>query len=550
MIRRMPADWEPHKETVLLFCDAEHVYEEDRWIEQIRADQARLARTIARYEKVIVLVSKRNEDAAAKRFGTSAKIIALDHCDMWARDTLMTQVIDANGEGAGIDWNFNVWGRPTRLAKYLRYYEADVGVAKDASEVLGVKLERAAIIAEGGAIDSDGEGTILTTKSALLDERRNPKIAGETEEQRTKRVDIELRRCTGAQKVIWLPGDESDDDYTRGHIDGIARFVGPGHVLFEVADKFRLTPIETRNRQALEDIPDANGRPIVVTMIESPREASMPHRGFVRSREFAGLYINFVFVNGGIILPAFGDIERDREARQIFEDLFPDRIIEQVSLDNICDAGGGAHCVTQHIFARPQVKCRTAVTGHRTKQQFNLQVPEDKLLSYALSYRDSDDAAWLAAGRAICIGNRSRHQLEAIVEWKTRGRTTWQLSPNTDSEIEEALTAATVAQSERVAIGALMGLAGVNIPVASAIMAAIYPDRYTVIDFRAFHALGISKNSFSLSDYLDYLECCQRLVKVLEIRPSVDASSLRILDRALWEWSKEITKRNRNGRTY
>jgi agmatine deiminase len=455
----------------------------------------------------------------------------------------MTQVIDANDEIVSIDWNFNIWGRPSRLNEYLRYYEADVGVAKKAAEVLGVKLERAAIITEGGAIDSDGEGTILTTKSALIHERRNPRRTGETEEQQTKRLEIDLRRCTGAQKIIWLPGDESDDDYTRGHIDGIARFVGPGHVLFEVADKFRLTSIETRNRQALEGISDAKGRTIAVTMIESPRRASMAHRGFVRRREFAGLYINFVFVNGGIILPAFGDIERDREARKIFEDLFPDRIIEQVSLDNICEAGGGAHCVTQHIFAPPQVKCRTAVPGHRTKQQFNLQVPEDKLLSYALSYRASDDAPWLAAGKAICIGDRSRDQIKTIVEWKTRGRTTWQLSPNTDSEIEEALTAATVAQSERVAIGALTGLAGVNVPVASAIMAAIYPDRYTVLDFRAFHALGISKNSFSLSDYLDYLECCRQLVKVLEIKPSVDASSLRILDRALWQWSKEITKR-------
>lgn len=541
MTRRMPADWEAHRATVIISCDAESVYQDDNWIHYIRTDQARLARTIARYDKVLLLVSERNEKLARKTFGNSLDVRVLDHCDMWARDTLTTQVIGENGELIGIDWRFNIWGRPQELQDELgdriNAYEADFGVAQTSAALLGIRSETARIVTEGGAIDSDGEGTILTTESSLLHDGRNPLRQGESEEERRVRIEAELKMRTGSEKIVWLPGSYCKEDYTRGHIDGIARFVAPGHVLLEVRDKEKLTREEGGNLRAVEGKLDAKGRPITVSLIQSPRSERMPLREPERSPEFAGVYINFAFVNGGIVMPKFGDEERDREARRLFEKLYPDRIIEQIVVDDICDAGGGIHCLTQHIPEARHLNAPRGIRGYRTGQLFDLKLTRVELNTFAHAYDAAADARWIAAGKAIRGGEYYRNHVETIVNWKTRGRTTWRLSTNKDCEIEEALRLATAAAAERTAIGVLTGLDGVNVPVASAIMATIKPDRYTVIDFRAFHALGIEKNSFSVSDYLDYLDCCRELVKANDIKPDDGASALRILDRALWQWS-------------
>jgi len=132
----------------------------------------------------------------------------------------------------------------------------------------------------------------------------------------------------------------------------------------------------------------------------------------------------------------------------------------------------------------------------------------------------------------IAGGEYSRANLETIFRWKTGGRGISRLGRNTDAEIEEALRLGAGAQTERAAIAALCGLFGVNVPVASAVLTAINPERYTIIDFRALESLGVTKYNETIDFYLMYLHHC----RVLADRHTVN---LRTLDRALWQWSKE-----------
>jgi hypothetical protein len=151
-------------------------------------------------------------------------------------------------------------------------------------------------------------------------------------------------------------------------------------------------------------------------------------------------------------------------------------------------------------------------------------------LAKRYGYESDDDA--LAAGRQIASGDCGRQQLVTIFEWKTKGRGRSRLLGNSDPEIADALNLASHAKTDRAAIAVLLGLQGVQVPVASAILTAIYPKRYTVIDFRALEALGCDSKDRSVNFYLAYLKTCRQLASEHDV-------TLRNLDRALWQWSSE-----------
>ncbi len=161
---------------------------------------------------------------------------------------------------------------------------------------------------------------------------------------------------------------------------------------------------------------------------------------------------------------------------------------------------------------------------------FKLQCPTAELPALIKAYDAAQDAPALAAGRLIRAGDTNRDHVETIFEWKTRGRGGIRFLHNTDAEITDVLTLAMQAKTERAAIAVLTGLNGVLIPIASAILTAIFPERYTVIDFRSLEALGISRAVYSLNFYLGYLAKCRELAAASQV-------TLLNLDRALWQWS-------------
>jgi hypothetical protein len=171
------------------------------------------------------------------------------------------------------------------------------------------------------------------------------------------------------------------------------------------------------------------------------------------------------------------------------------------------------------------------------RNAFQLQFAPALIKEIAARYVDEDDTEALQAGRCIASGDYSRAHLEAIFRWKTGGRGISRLRPNSDIEIRDALRLAVSAQTERAAVSVLCGLWGVKIPVASAILTAVDPGRYTIIDFRALEAIGAKNSCHTVDSYLAYLDECRDLARQNTV-------GLRELDRALWQWSKEASQKS------
>lgn len=171
---------------------------------------------------------------------------------------------------------------------------------------------------------------------------------------------------------------------------------------------------------------------------------------------------------------------------------------------------------------------------------FALQFDPAEICNLSKGYQFKDEQVALDAGVRISKGKGRRHDLCAIYKWKTKGRGISRLCKNTDGEIEDALKLAVAATTERAAVAVLLGLEGIDIAVASAVLTAIDANRYTIIDFRALEALGVSVHPFvTIGYYLAYLGACRELATRHNI-------SLRVLDRALWQWSKERSKVRRH----
>jgi len=164
---------------------------------------------------------------------------------------------------------------------------------------------------------------------------------------------------------------------------------------------------------------------------------------------------------------------------------------------------------------------------------FTPRIPLSELAEYQKRYQYADDIDALKAGQQIAAGQATRDNLLKIFDWKTKGRGRSRISKNTDAEIADALLLAASAKTDRSALAVLLGLRGVAIPVASAILTAIAPDRFSIIDFRALWSLSVHPAPiYTVDYYLNYLTYCRSAA-------SLTSLSLRNFDRALWQYSKE-----------
>ena len=199
---------------------------------------------------------------------------------------------------------------------------------------LGARSFTSRLIAEGGGISVDGEGTVLTPESCFPNANRN-------QDWTRDEIEAEPKAMLGADKVIWLPGHVEETE-TDGHVDGIAAFIKPGVVLIEDAGR----PGDPGHEMMLENIEalrgqtDARGRPIELVFVDEAYDARPDDERFYLS------YVNFYFTNGGLVVPCYGTAS-DADAYGVFKELFPDRRIVQVRVDEIAVGGGGIHCITQ-----------------------------------------------------------------------------------------------------------------------------------------------------------------------------------------------------------
>jgi len=329
----MPAEWFRHARCWMAWpCRAE------LWgdgLEAAKEAYAAVARAIRRFEPVTMIARPSDAEAASVLCGPDVTVEAFPIDDSWMRDMGPTFLVDGKGGLAGCAWRFNAWG-----GKYDTYGE-DAALAGRLLDRLGSPRFDAPFVLEGGAIHCDGEGTVLTTASVLLNPNRNPGFD-------RRAMGTLLRDWLGAEKTIWLDAGLVEDE-TDGHIDNLACFVGPGRLLAlraPAADDPNHSVLEA-NLAILRAETDAAGRRLRVEAVDQPTLFD------ATGKPLAASYLNFYVANGGVVMPRFGLPEDDRAAVAVAS-AFPGRRVVQVDALPIVRGGGGIHCITQQ---QPEVRC-------------------------------------------------------------------------------------------------------------------------------------------------------------------------------------------------
>lgn len=325
----VPAEWAPQKAIWTAWPSNSDEWDGD--LESPRRDLTSLVHALAPTNKVRVLVSDDEAEKSARAaIGTVAELVRAKYGDIWLRDT--GPIFASTPEGAvALRFKTNSWG-----GKYDLPDDATVG--DDIARSAATPVRRFDFVLEGGAIDQDGEGTILTTRQTLLNPNRN----GWTKDQ----AEAALREAFGAKKVIWI--DEGlKNDHTDGHIDNIARFVAPGRVVCQAPAGPDDPNAETLNAIAavLASATDAAGRKLDVVRI--------PGVGLYHNRlgdVSPASHMNFIIANGVVVVPVYGTATQSA-ALKALQAVFPSRKVIGVSSRGLLgagEAGGGSfHCITQ-----------------------------------------------------------------------------------------------------------------------------------------------------------------------------------------------------------
>jgi agmatine deiminase len=311
------------------------------WVDEVKAELAEVICTIAKCETVRLLTPPHELAEAKARFaGGNVEIIEAPVDDIWMRDIAPTFAL-RNKNVVAIDWNFNGWGstkeRSVRPGDHL---------AKIAENVFGVPRVSVPIVADGGALITDGCGTLITTRSCLLNPNRNSELIAEEE------IEREFAKL-GIHQTIWLEGDR-DESMTSGHVDGYVLFNAQSSVLVEVIDDTEVAPPvwHSRDIETLEQAKDATKRTLNVERIKAPRKRYWAFE----NEMFAPCYLNAYVANGAVITGRFGDVERDEMARDALAGAFFGRDIVMLKIDHIAAGGGGVHCLTQPMLESEEAR--------------------------------------------------------------------------------------------------------------------------------------------------------------------------------------------------
>jgi agmatine deiminase len=327
---RWPAEWEPQAAVWLSWPRNPETWPGK--FEPVPAEFAQFARAIAEYEPVQILAGGSVLPQARQLVGNIKNITLHDveTNDSWCRDHgpsfLTGNVL--------VDWEYNAWG-----GKYPPF-DKDNLVPQRIAEITCRRRFAAGIILEGGAIEGNGLGTILTTESCLLNPNRNPQLG---------REDLEryLHDYLGARKVLWLRGGEVAGDDTDGHIDQLARFVGPRTIVCATCDDQsdeNYGPTH-QNLVELQHMTDEDDRPLEVVPLP------LPGALYYSEQRLPASYCNFLIVNGAVLVPQYGDRTADERACAILRELMPNREIRGLPSLDLVWGLGSFHCLSQQECA-------------------------------------------------------------------------------------------------------------------------------------------------------------------------------------------------------
>ncbi|HET9512806.1 MAG TPA: agmatine deiminase family protein [Gemmatimonadales bacterium] len=333
---RMPPEWAPHRGTWLSWP-----HKEASWpgkFELVPGIFAEMVRWLAPGEEVHLNVRdeamERHVRALLAARDVPADNVFFHHHptnDAWCRDhgpIFVQREVNGRREELILDWGYNAWGN-----KYPPYDLDDVIPTRIGRE-LGIPVVSPGVVLEGGSIEVNGRGTLLTTEACLLNPNRNPSLSKEE-------IERYLRDYLGVGNILWL-GDGIEGDDTDGHVDDLTRFVDQRTVVTVIEDDpadSNYQPLRD-NLERLRSMKDQDGRPLEIVTLPMPRP--LYHEG----QRLPASYANFYIANDVVLLPAY-DPPRDEEARETLQRLFPSRRVVPIDCTDLVWGLGAFHCVSQ-----------------------------------------------------------------------------------------------------------------------------------------------------------------------------------------------------------
>lgn len=341
----MPAEW-TKQDGILLSWPTNPETWTDCW-EGVQERFAEIALTIARFEPVWVNAAPDwHKDIRALLADVSHRLelphsdavhlLAHPTNDVWCRDHGPTMLKHReSGELAMVNWDFDAWG-----GKFVS--ELDNLVPERLAKHFGWRSFKPGIVMEGGSIEVNGIGDVLTTTSCLLNQNRNSHL---TQGQ----LDAYLQQYLGVEKVHWL-GDGIEGDDTDGHIDDLARFTDEETVLVAYENDKKSVNYQAlqENREQVEHLKSASGKPFKVLEMHMPEDI---HHG---GRILPAAYVNFLILNGAVLMPTFRQSDRDQEAKWLLEKAFPGREVVGLDCYEIVRESGTLHCISQQVPITPR----------------------------------------------------------------------------------------------------------------------------------------------------------------------------------------------------
>jgi len=332
----MPPEWAPHRGTWLSWP-----HRESSWpgiFHRIPPIFVHIVETLVPHEQVYLNVTGPDMEADVRSRLTHADVpldrVVFHHHptdDAWVRDhgpIFLQRSGDGQPEEAVLDWRYNSWG-----GKYPPF-DNDNAIPGRIAGHYGLRRFVPGLVMEGGSIDVNGAGTLLTTESCLLNPNRNP---GRTKAE----IEQALRDHFNVEHILWL-GDGIAGDDTDGHVDDLTRFVGPSTVVTAIeTDPTDVNfDILNSNRERLAGMTDQDGRPLRIV------ELPMPHPVYHDGERLPASYANFYVANGLVLVPTFND-PRDAEALEALARLFPGRRVVGLDAVDLLLGQGTIHCSTQ-----------------------------------------------------------------------------------------------------------------------------------------------------------------------------------------------------------
>lgn len=341
----MPPEWHPHSGTQLHWPANRETWPGMR-LERVERVYLDIIETLHKFEPVHLFVPDEGYKEKVMSF-LSTRSVDFNRItfhihpinDVWARDCgpiFIRRKENGNEDFAITDWQYNAWG-----GKYPPF-EDDNKLPKYVADKYGITRFDPEMVLEGGSIEVNGEGVLMTTESVLLNPNRNPDLS-------KKEIEKRLKAYLGVRKIIWLKNGLAGDD-TDGHVDDLSRFLDPGTILTMVVDDPSDVNYEAlqKNLEILKQVRDIHGNLFTIETLPLPK-TKIEGTTVDGSEYVPASYANFYIANGAVLVPLCDD-RYDEQALDLFNIYFPDREIIGIPCADLVWGQGSIHCISQQWY--------------------------------------------------------------------------------------------------------------------------------------------------------------------------------------------------------